>query len=225
MSLYVLMRLLESSPQRYEQGIGLLTLGRLGHAYDRLMGHVHDGDRVLDLGCGVGLLTFRAARRGARVKAIDINPQMLEIARRKAQQSGMAERISFAEMSVVDLDSEPAEHYDVVSSGLCFSELSEDEIDYVLQQVRRILKPDGLLLVVDETQPSNPVIRFVAGLFRLPLVLIAYLVTQQTSHPVARLPERLEQSGLSVVSIHHNFLSSLTEVVARKGLDQAREET
>ena len=63
MAVYVLMRILESSPSRYDMGIRILTFGRLDKAYDRLIAYVKEGQRVLDLGCGTGMLTLRAARR------------------------------------------------------------------------------------------------------------------------------------------------------------------
>ncbi len=47
MSMYVLMRILESAPRRYELGIRLLTLGRLNKAYDRLASHIKRGQQVL----------------------------------------------------------------------------------------------------------------------------------------------------------------------------------
>lgn len=81
MPTYVLMKVLESAPNRYDRGIRILTLGELDEAYDRLTSHIKPGQIVLDVGCGTGALTVRAAMRGARVKGIDVNPQMLEIAR------------------------------------------------------------------------------------------------------------------------------------------------
>jgi ubiquinone/menaquinone biosynthesis C-methylase UbiE len=57
------MRILESAPRRYELGIRLLTLGRLDKAYDRLASHIERGQQVLDIGCGTGALTLRAAKR------------------------------------------------------------------------------------------------------------------------------------------------------------------
>lgn len=80
MSTYVLMKVLESAPSRYDAGIRLLTLGKVDEVYARLASHIKDGQRVLDIGCGTGALTLRAAQQGAKVKGIDINAQMLEIA-------------------------------------------------------------------------------------------------------------------------------------------------
>ena len=85
----VLMRVLESAPSRYDRGIALLTLGRQTQAYARLAARIQPGWRVLDLGTGTGALALRAAARGAKVVAIDINPAMLAIARHKAQAAGM----------------------------------------------------------------------------------------------------------------------------------------
>ncbi len=112
MSLYVLMKILESAPYRYDRGIRILTLGRLGKAYDFLVGYVENGQRVLDIGCGTGALTLRAARRGARVKGIDINPQMLEIARAKATEEDLSSRIELFDMGIAELDREQPESYD-----------------------------------------------------------------------------------------------------------------
>jgi len=74
------MKILESAPSRYDQGIRILTLGRLDKVYNRLTSHIKKGQNILDLGCGTGALTLRAAQKSAKVKGIDINPQMLEIA-------------------------------------------------------------------------------------------------------------------------------------------------
>ena len=157
MSTYVLMRMLESAARRYELGIRLLTLGRLDAAYDRLASHIEAGQQVLDVGCGTGALTLRAARRGAKVKGIDINAQMLRIAGQRLQEAGLTETVDLAEMGVAELDGEEAQHYDAVMSGLCLSELSKDEVAYALKEVMRVLRPGGLLLIADEVKPQGPV--------------------------------------------------------------------
>lgn len=216
MSTYVLMRILESAPRRYDLGIRLLTLGRLDKAYDRLAGHIERGQRVLDIGCGTGALTLRAARRGATVVGIDINAQMLEIAVRRAREAGLMENVELVEIGVAELDRESAESYDAVTSGLCFSELSEDELAYTLEQVARILRPGGLLLVADEVRPRNIVTRLLHLLVRVPLAALTYVVTQQTTRAVAKLPENIKAADLSIVSLNSSPLGSFSEIVARK---------
>lgn len=221
MSLYVLMRLLESAPRRYELGISLLTMGRLARSYDRLVAHIPDNSRVLDLGCGTGLLTIRIARRGAKVKAIDVNSGMLEIAQQQAQKVGVADYIDFVEMGVAELDNEKPESYDVITSGLCFSELTKDELLYTLSQIQRILKPGGLLLVADEARPVSLITRFIHLLLKAPLAVITYLLTQQTTHAIVQLPEKLLEAGLLIKSLQYNRIGSFIEVVASKSKGKA----
>lgn len=218
MSTYVLMRILESAPRRYELGIRLLTLGRVDRAYDRLASYVGEGQHVLDLGCGPGALALRAARRGARVKAIDLNPAMLEIAAERLREAGIGEGVELVEMGVAELDREKAESFDAVMSGLCLSELSEDEVRYSLEHAARILKPGGLLLVADEIKPEALAARLIHALVRAPLAALTYLITQQTTHPIERLAERIAAAGLSPVSVRTSGFRSFVEVVAQKPL-------
>ena len=220
MSTYVLMRILESAPRRYDLGIRLLTLGCLDNAYDRLVSHIESGQRVLDLGCGTGALTLRAAQRGAKVKGIDINARMLEIAGQRVQAAQLGERVELAEMGVAELDCEEARSYDAVMSGLCFSELSEDEVTYTLREAARMLRPAGLLLIADEIEPQGFVKRLIHAVIKAPLAAITYVLTQQTTHPAAHLTEKIRAAGFSIVSVHLNRLGSFGEVIAQKAAER-----
>lgn len=210
------MRILESAPARYQLGIRLLTLGRLDAVYDRLAAHLQAGDRVLDIGCGTGALTLRAARCGAEVKGIDVNPEMLAIARQETRAADLEERVTLVELSIAELDAEPDDSYDAAMSGLLFSELSRDELNYALRQIHRLLKPGGLLLAADEVIPQSPIRRLVHFLLRLPLVILTWVITQQTTHAVRRLPEQITGAGLELLSRRSNWLGSFLELVARK---------
>ncbi len=200
MSTYVLMRVLESAPGRYDLGMRLLSFGRIETAYDRLASRIEPGQRVLDVGTGTGALALRAARRGARVKAIDVSAPMLEIAARRLREAGLEQRVELAEMGVAELDHEPAASYDAVLCGLCLSELSTDERAWTLRQAARLLGPGGRLLVVDEVAARGRGARALRALLRAPLAALTYLVTQQTSHAVPDLVEGVEAAGLRVVS-------------------------
>ncbi len=215
MSTYILMKILESAPSRYDKGIRILTLGRLSNAYDRLASHINKGQRVLDIGCGTGVLTLRAAQKGAKVKGIDINPQMLEIAEKRAGEANLTQNIELCEMGVAELGRERPESYDVVMSGLCFSELTEDELVYALKEVKRILKKEGILLIADEVVPKSIPMRILNWLIRLPLVIITYIIAQTTTHAVKNLSEKIKDAGLLIESIRMEKMQNFVELVAK----------
>jgi ubiquinone/menaquinone biosynthesis C-methylase UbiE len=216
MSTYILMRILESAPRRYNRGIRLLTLGRADKAYDRLAAYITPGQRVLDLGCGTGALSLRAAQKGAMVKGIDVNAQMLEIASQRIEAANLADSVKLCEMGVGELGSEVDQGYDVVVSGLCFSELSEDERVYALKEAYRVLKPRGLLLLADEVVPDGVFRWLLHWLVRLPLTAITYLLTQTTTRAVRGLPGQVRAAGFVVESVRLGALKDFAELVAVK---------
>lgn len=216
MSTYIFMKVLESAPSRYDKGIRLLTFGRVEKAYDRLTSNIKKGQLVLDLGCGTGSLTIRAAQQGAQVKGIDVNPQMLEIAQKRVNDVNLAAKVSLCEMGVGELEGEESEGYDVVMSGLCLSELSEDELVYALNEVKRLLKPGGLLLIADEVRGKGVAKRLANWLIRFPLVIITYLLTQTTTRAVKDLPKKIEKAGLKIESLRLSNMESFIELVAKK---------
>jgi ubiquinone/menaquinone biosynthesis C-methylase UbiE len=216
MSTYILMKILESAPSRYDSGIRWLTLGKLDKIYDRLITHIQQEQRVLDIGCGTGALSLRAAKKNAIVKAIDINSQMLEIARQRANDAQLSSKIDFCEMGVAELDNERSENYDVVMSGLCFSELTTDELSYTLAQSKRILKPGGLLLIADEVSPPGIINKILICIVRIPLLMITYIFTQTTTRAIKNLPERVTKEGFSILTIRFNKVKNFIEIVAQK---------
>ncbi len=216
MSSYVLMKIFESAPNRYDKGIRLLTLGTIDKAYDRLTASIQKGQAVLDIGCGTGALTIRALQKGAKVKAIDINPRMMEIAHQKIQKAGLSDCVEFREIGIAELDAEKSESFDVVMSGLCFSELSEDELTFGLNQIKRILKPGGILLVGDEVCPGSFIKKIFYWLVRLPLVVITYLITQTTTHAVSNLNEKVKRTNFEIEHTRENWPGSFVELVAKK---------
>lgn len=216
MCAYVLMKILESSANRYDKGIKILSLGRIDAVYDRLVSRVNQGDQVLDIGCGTGALTIRAAQRGAHVRGIDKNPQMLEIAKIRVVAAQLDRNIELLEMSIAELDTQPTNHFDVVMSGLCFSELSEDEINYTLQEIHRIMKIDGLVLIADEIRPENILKRIIHYIIKIPLAFITYLLTQTTTGSVTKLTEKMENMYFKIDSVRINRLGNFIELVATK---------
>jgi demethylmenaquinone methyltransferase/2-methoxy-6-polyprenyl-1,4-benzoquinol methylase len=148
------------------------------------------------------------------VVGIDVNPEMLDQARRKAEEAGLADRLTWREMGVAELDTlEPDASFDAVCSSLCFSELTSDERVYALKHAHRLLRSGGLLLLADEVRPSG-LARIAVGAVRLPLVLLTWLLTQTTTRAVPDLPGLVLQCGFEVITVRTALLGSWAEVVA-----------
>ena len=214
---YVLMKTLESSPSRYDKGIKFLTLGKLEKIYDKAVELISPRDQVLDIGCGTGALSIRAAMKGANVKGIDINAGMLEILGNKIKELKLEDNLRLEEIGIAELGKEVENQYDFVLSGLCFSELNEDEIRFALNQIRRILKVNGQLIIMDETPPKNFLKRFIYTLLRFPLVILTLILTQTTTKTVKHLPEKILSTGFTINEVNYFNMDSFIQVFATKG--------
>jgi len=69
----------------------------------RLDAHFHPGDRVLELNCGSGEDAVYLGRRGVQVLATDLSPAMLQIARQKVVQAGLAAQVQVQPLALEHL--------------------------------------------------------------------------------------------------------------------------
>ena len=109
---------------------------------------LHAGETVLDLGSGGGIDVLLSARRvgpEGRVYGVDASADMLELARRNAQEAG-ATNVEFLHGSIEDIPL-PADSVDVVISN-CVINLASDKAA-VFAEVVRVLRAGGRLGVSD----------------------------------------------------------------------------
>jgi SAM-dependent methyltransferase len=98
------------------------------------------GQRVLDVGCGTGVVALVAARLGARVSGLDLTPELLVRARENAAiagveiewQEGDAEALPYADGS-----------FDTVVSQ--FGHMFAPRPDVVMREMLRVLRPGGTI--------------------------------------------------------------------------------
>ena len=97
--------------------------------------------KIIDIGCGGGILTEGLARQGARVTAIDMSPEALFIARQHAQQHQLS--IEYQQTTAEAFAATHAQCFDIVT---CM-ELLEHVPDpgSVINACARLVKPDGHL--------------------------------------------------------------------------------
>ena len=101
---------------------------------------------VLDLGCGTGSMTLELAKRGYDMTGVDLSVEMLDIARERAYDSDLADKMlwlcqdmtGFELYGTVDL---------AVSCLDCLNHLTKPgELDKCLSLVHNYLIPDGLFI-------------------------------------------------------------------------------
>jgi len=125
------------------------------------------GARVVDVGCGFGWSTLAVARAypGAVVHGVDVDRPSVEAARAAAQEAGLADRVAFHHADAAELAL--ADPFDAAFAFECVHDMPRPVA--VLDAVRRAMRPDGVVVVMDEavgdefTAPADDVDRIMYG--------------------------------------------------------------
>ncbi|XHX80305.1 MAG: class I SAM-dependent methyltransferase [Stenomitos frigidus ULC029] len=110
---------------------------------------------VLDLCCGSGQATKFLVERSRHVTGLDASPLSLRRAQKNVPQANYVE--AFAEAMPF-----PNNHFDVVHTSVALHEMESQQLQQILKEVQRVLRPDGVFTLVDFHKPTNPL--FVPGL-------------------------------------------------------------
>jgi SAM-dependent methyltransferase len=102
--------------------------------------------RVLDAGCGAGLLALLASLRGAKVAALDASPALLELAR---------QRVPGADMREGDLEALPfaARAFDAVAA--VNSLFYATDMDAAMRELVRVVRPGGRVVITAWGPPER----------------------------------------------------------------------
>ena len=143
-----------SVARRYDMMNDLMSGGLHRLWKDRFVARVkpRPGEEILDMAGGTGDVAFRMARRGARVTVADINADMLEVGRQRAERAGLtglnwrvenAEVLSFADASF--------DAYTIV-----FGIRNVTDIPAALREAHRVVKRGGRFYCMEFSSSDWP---------------------------------------------------------------------
>jgi ribosomal protein L11 methyltransferase len=108
-----------------------------------LQDEICGGERVLDVGCGSGILSIAAAKLGAHLcRAYDIDPVAVRVAKENIEESGLSEIIKADTSDLLASVERVLGGYD-----LCVANIVADIIKRMLPEVRAYLKTGAKLIL------------------------------------------------------------------------------
>lgn len=108
--------------------------------------HVTSGTRLLDAGCGAGLLALLASLRGAEVSAIDAAGSLLEIAR---------ERVPSADVRQGDLEALPFTDASFDAVTAVNSIFYANDMSAAMREIARVVRPGGRVVITAWGPPER----------------------------------------------------------------------
>jgi len=212
----VFMQFLEQRPRLYARGMAWLTFGGAPALWEALTAWAAPGQRVLDLGCGPGVIAVRLAQMGAEVVAVDASPAMLQLAAERASRAGVQDRLTLRQADLTHLarawDGEGG--FDLIVLSLTLSELPPEEQGRLLRACRRWLPPGGRLLLADEVPPEGGLARAWWAFLRAVWAPLTRALTGATTHPLPPPLALLAAAGWQAREVWRHPLSGLRLFVA-----------
>ncbi|MCE7914267.1 MAG: methyltransferase domain-containing protein [Nitrosomonas sp. PRO4] len=160
------------------------------HANLIAQAHIQPGQTLLDTGCGTGTLTLliKQTHPDAIIHGLDIDPKILQIAQRKAKQTGQT--ISWQQGTVNHLPY-PEQSFDHVFASLLLHHLTRQDKQHMLQEALRVLKPGGKLHVVDFGKPHNSMMWLISCIVRW--------FEEIHDHVIGLLPVLIADAGFDLI--------------------------
>lgn len=114
---------------------------------------------VLDLATGTADLAIDMAEAMSevRITGVDLSTEMLAVGREKVARAGFSERVTLLEGDAEQLPFAD-ETFDAVT--VAFGVRNFADLPLCLQEMRRVLRPGGCVVILELSTPQNPVVRF-----------------------------------------------------------------
>ncbi|MBC7159957.1 MAG: class I SAM-dependent methyltransferase [Porphyrobacter sp.] len=130
---------------REDMDLGQAQEAKLAHIAAKLA--LRPGLRVLDIGCGWGgMAIFLAQRAGVSVLGITLSREQLDLARQRAEEAGVADRVRFELLDYREL-ARSGEQFDRIVSVGMFEHVGRPQFETYFRACARMLADDGTMLL------------------------------------------------------------------------------
>lgn len=116
--------------------------------------------KILDLCCGTGDLTIGLSKHAPKetyIAGYDLNKEMLDMALKKAEKVGASPEFLRGDAASMPFNNE---EFDCITIGFGFRNLTwkNPNRDKHLLEIRRVLKKEGTLLILESSRPGNKIL-------------------------------------------------------------------
>ena len=187
-------------------------------AYDRLVRRLRDRGWIetdlilrtgisqglaLEIGSGPGYLGLEWLKKteGTNLRALDISPKMLMIAKGNAREYGIPDRVSYIKGDAQEMPFSDGTFDGVFSSG-SLHEWSQPK--KVFNEIRRVLKPGGRCCIIDLRRDMSPLVKCFIKLVAKPKEMKPWLVLSiNASYTLVEVQSILGESDLRMFKIRN----------------------
>ncbi len=117
--------------------------------------NARNGSRILDIATGTGKQAFAFAKKGYDVIGIDLSEDMLKVANKKNKYKNV--RFEVADATNIPFEDK---YFDVSCVFFALHDMPLTIREKVLQEMVRVTKPKGIIVIVDYALPKNKIGRF-----------------------------------------------------------------
>lgn len=188
----------------------------------------HGADRILDVATGTGDLAIRLARKvdPISVTGIDLSEGMLDRGRRKVADADLGDVVKLVKGDCLELPF-PSDSFDAVT--VAYGVRNFENILMGLKEMARVLKPGGMVMILELSTPKNRLVKWGYDLYSRHLIPAVGRLVSSDRRAYSYLPESIaavpqghdmcalmEKAGLSEAAYRSLTLGTCTIYTAIK---------
>ena len=156
---------------------------------------------ALEVGSGPGYLGLEWLKKtqGTKLKAVEISPDMIDIAKRNAKEYGLQDRATYVKGDAREMSFDD-NTFDAAFTNGSLHEWSQPK--QILNEIHRVLKPGGRYLISDLRRDMNPIMKWLLWIFTKPREIRPGLISSiNASYTPEEIRGMLAESNLTQATV------------------------